>query len=608
MLKTATKDTLRKLSPMQNAGAALSSSTRPTPFCRGKSTIAVGLHGTMATKVCVHLASVAEILWFMNSSHGFTAIFRRIVLRMLDTFNGITFLIADGKLFQGEAESPGRELLSRVNASFLFPPLEKDQTVEIFELNMRWINELFSKQHWDDPRPSCLVVDEDILEFARAFYDQRQPDDRWNCRQIRKAFSTALALAHADAEVSSEVQDDGELQNPLKVNLKATHFEVVARSNAGSTEQLILTRPPDSGQSIDARMRQRPSRERPTAWHRMAPQQRQPPQRQPQQFLPQQRPPQQMPPGMPLPNNRQLPPVEYRTQMLPPPPPPTEPAMVDIVRPEYPKGFFLTSPLSLEARPELLFLDWDAFKGARTQKGNLCSAIDILKGEPVVSFDQEAQDSVWWSRWGDRNRGDGPKAKSDANAANVHKGRSLAGTHPMPLPERIRIHSKYVTVILEEIRGTRISKNSFVMVRPFRALTYYEEKIRARYKSLGMKLERSPDDPCAEEESPNSPPVEQPGSSATEVRPDHPGVILNDGSHQRQGPKSSNDDSLSDYSSSSYVTRSDDPEAVDTSLIDTSPDAAFQHLSCLVKFLDMIRARREYIVSGSCSKVTFADV
>lgn len=523
---------------------------------------------------------------------------------MLDTFDGITFLVADQAPFL-RAEplgSSGKEIMSRVNASLFFPPLDKSQTIKIFEINMRWISDVFSKQHRDRPRPATLVVDEDILTFANAFHKQRMVWERWNCTQIRKAFSTALALAEADAELPTEAQTDDDLREPWKVTLKAAHFEVVARTlpKAGISYPPPPP-PPNYGQQVGTRPSKYTGGVPPPPMPPPPPGAPVPYNQRSQQQLPQPLPPPPPPPVL-LPNSRQLPPVEYRTQYLPPPPPmpppPPPPPPPKFVEVGGGPAFFLASPLSLEARPELLFLDWDAFKDARSRKGDACSAIDVLKGEPVVSFDQQAQDSVWWSRWGDRNREDGSRAKIDASAAAAHKGTDLADSESSPLPERIRIHSKYITAILEEIHGAKISKTSFAMVRPFRALTYYEEKIRAKYDELASKFRGATDNPDVEGVTGDPGSEEQSDHTTPDVQADHASVDENDGAPPKRKTKLPPRDDLSSITSSS-----DDGEA-----IDTSSDAAFQHLVCLVEFIDMIRARSRFLLSGNCSKVTFADV
>lgn len=552
-------------------------------------------------------------------------IVRHAIQDMLDNFTGITFLIADHSLSHvlDGSESSNTQILSRVNVSLIYPNLDKEQTVKIFELNMRWIYDLFLKQHQDSVRPVSLVMGEDILPFARAFYEQRQPEDRWNCRQIQKAFSTALALAHADSELSTEARSSSEEQEPLRVTLKATHFEVFARSIARNAVQHKVPAPPDPNQPMgprpsqytmgsQPRPQQRPRQQAPSPWYPGQSQQRQD---------------HVAPPGTLVPKRQQLPPQEYRAPMLPPPPPPPptypmppppqtypmppppshlgpqpimQPLEMDnggqtVTR--RPKEFFLASPLSLEARPELLFLGWDAFKDARAQKDGACSAIDVLVGDPVVSFDQEAQDSAWWSRWGERKRADGSKTKSETNTVAAHKGRVLDGTQLTPLPERIRVHSKYITAILEEFRGEKISKTSFVMVRPFKALTYYEDKIRTKYTELATKFEGSPSNSNVEEQAMDPEVIQKSESTAIQMQPEKPESVGNDSPRSGQGSEADGDDKSSISSGSDYE-----------ELVDTESDAAFQHLTCLVEFLDTIRARRRHLLSGSCSKVTFADV
>lgn len=562
--------------------------------------MALNTFGNLHPRVCIHLlCDRCQVV--CGRLIATTGVLRRAVVRMLDTFTGITFLIADQAAFVRSEPlgSSVKEIMSRINAGFQFSALDKGQTLKIFEINMRWINDVFSEQHRDRPRPAILVVDEDILEFANAFHKQAMVWERWNCTQIRKAFRTALALAEADAELSTETVAEDELHQPWKVTLRAAHFEVVARSMARSGLPPPPPPQPAYGQPAGKRSSNHTTGGVPHPMHVAPP----PPppgapisyNQRPRQQVPQQpAPPPQIPPPILLPNSRQLPPLEYRTQMLPPLPPPVPPPppppRVEIVEGGRmrSKEFFLASPLTVDARPELLFLDWAAFKDARGRKGDACSAIDVLKGEPVVSFDRQAQDNVWWARWGDRNREDESKGKSDASAVPVHKGTDLANPQPSPLPERIRIHSKYITAVLEDIHGSKISKTSFVLVRPFKALTYYEERIRNKYDELAVEIERASCGPGVEASD---------GDSGSEEQSADPRVDKDAGPSSKYKFKQTRDD----YSS--VTSLSDDGD-----VINISSPAALQHLACLVEFIDIIRARSQYLLSGSCNKVTFADV
>lgn len=538
--------------------------------------------------------------------------------RISDTFNGITFLIADRRPFDSPRgltlplDSSARDILSRINASFFYPPLDRAGTVKIFELNMRRVNDVFSKQHQTSSRPACLTIEEDILSFASAFYEQRHPQDRWNCREIQKAFRTALALAHADAEPLPQGQSEFGSLEPWKITLKATHFEAVARS----TIQIMTKIPPQ----------QYPMHHPLLPPGQVPPPPMPPPQMPPPPMPQQQMPMQQVPPlqqnpqpqtaSRPRVSKRHIFPPEYsrdlevKTQLHAPIVPSTEgpdwvptdtgQRMLSMVR-QGPQGIFLASPLSLEARPELRFMEWEAFKDARAHKGSDCSAIDVLQGEPEVSFDQEAQDSVWWSRWGNRNRAVSSKAKDDANAPTVQKEKAAIGTHSSPLPERIRIHSKYIAAILGDIRGSRMSKTSFVMVRPFRALVYYEEKIRAKHGELVINFKTPHDNAGGEELAGQPQSAEQANTSGGKLQSDDPVVVANERSSLRDKDETANDNaSVSSARSSS--------SSHDGEVVDTSSATALEHLECLVDFLDMIKARVKFLSNGNFTKVTFADV
>ncbi|KAJ4387487.1 hypothetical protein N0V93_008079 [Gnomoniopsis smithogilvyi] len=537
---------------------------------------------------------------------GHQTLFRRAIMKMLDNFNGITFLIGDSNPFRSFSiiESSAREILSRINASFEYLPLDKNGFVKIFELNMRWISDVFSRQHQTSSRPACLVVEEDILLFASAYFKQHSIVNRWNCRQIRKAFSTALALAQADAEPLIQGQQEPDSLEPWKVTLKATHFEAVARSTYNFK---FPAHPPPPQQSMRQHLGDQPGQ---MPGRPPVPRQAPLPPRPIQQVLPQSQrqhsqntsrlPRRQMfPSEYSLQYNREL---EYAKVNAPMPTRAVDDGtrirILDPVR----QVFFLTSPLSLEARPELNFMEWETFKLSTPQKGSGCLAIDVLRGEPVVSFDQEAQDSAWWSRWGDRNRPSLNKSKEEVKSSIVHK-ENLVSVDPCssPLPERIRINSKYIAAVLEEIRGSRISKTSFVMVRPYRALSYFEAKIRAKHKELVARFEGSHNNSGSEEQADESR-TAQADTFGDKLQPEKVHVA-NDHASSKLKARTHSGISIWSNSSSYFSSSSHNDED-----IDTSSSTSLGHLKCLVEFLDLIKARVKYLSSWECTKVTFADL
>lgn len=526
---------------------------------------------------------------------------------MLDSFNGLTFLIGNHKpVFKTTiVYSSSKEIFSRINAAFEYPAFDKAGTVKLFELHMRWVNDIFSKQHQTSAKPACLAIEEDILSFASAFYEQSLPQERWNCRDIRKAFRTALALAHADAEAGflARSEDGPTSLEPLKITLKATHFEAVVRSSV----KLLPVMPPPPPRISEPQVTQYsgaplhpgapPVAQMPPRRMPGPPQQMLPSSRSMQQRLPQRQQPHTQPASTVRFSKRDMFPPEYNRNLEEESEweaSDDEPSM------RRSQAIFLASPLSLEAKPELLFEEWEAFKDARVRKGSECSAIVALKGEPLVSFNQEAQDNVWWSRWGDRNRLGPSKTTDDAKAAANHKERGPANSaDSSPLPERIRIHSKYITAILEDIRGTKISKTSFVMVRPFRGLVCYDDNIRAKYEKLSLELETSNNNASGEEQAEQPQASEQIQSNESS----EPVIVANDGPSSRHSHKTSSDHDYDTRSSSSRTSSSRDGEIVATASV-----IMLEHLKCLIEFLDMIKTRVKFLSSAKCTKMTFADM
>ncbi|KAE9374968.1 hypothetical protein N431DRAFT_438325 [Stipitochalara longipes BDJ] len=232
-----------------------------------------------------------------------------------------------------------------------------------------------------------------------------------------------------------------------------------------------------------------------------------------------------------------------------------DPSMMGMSQPTLPQiqtspqplsSFILATPLSSTAEPELNFTtEWEIFKKARTGRGKDCKVIDVLDGEPVLSFDMNALESIWWSGWTKRLGKEDDKARKRETPDVLRQPELTPGK--APLPERIRIHSKHIITILTEIHGKAINDNAVVMVRPFRALAYYEKHLRQKYEALSTKYK---------------------GREVSFVK-------LN------LGP---NDEGTESFES-------------------------FRYLKCLIEFIDMtIQAKAQYLSSSHCHRVAFADI
>ncbi|KAL7952745.1 hypothetical protein V8C34DRAFT_318782 [Trichoderma compactum] len=125
------------------------------------------------------------------------------------------------------------------------------------------------------------------------------------------------------------------------------------------------------------------------------------------------------------------------------------------------------------AEPKANLVDWTLFKGLGRQTEGISCVLDVLVGEPVVEKES------WGYNW---NRRDRPAETSQAqkqNATSFSTGPRVQG----PLPERIRIHSNLFLRIFAKLidpDGVKLNlgTSSVVFLRPFKAITHYEDRLR----------------------------------------------------------------------------------------------------------------------------------
>ena len=108
---------------------------------------------------------------------------------------------------------------SRIHVSLYYPKLDHDATLKIWESSLLRL------------RQSGIQLDfseEEIRDFAENHWldNVDKPSRRWNGRQIRNAFQTALALANWEFY---EMKQGRNLKKPM---LKAQHFKAVAKTSA----------------------------------------------------------------------------------------------------------------------------------------------------------------------------------------------------------------------------------------------------------------------------------------------------------------------------------------------------------------------------------------
>lgn len=458
---------------------------------------------------------------------------------------GVLFLITNNAANFDEA------FMSLVHVNLLFPPLDKDATLKLFENNIQRLRDKSDALQQEECGTRLVVKMQDILSFAAAYFD-RQPHARWNGRTIRNGFDTALSLAQHKANGSDRLSK-GEV---AEVTLDARQFEAVAETYLGISYPRIPPPPPfpaplhqpvratpsedsfgrdgtegydsdastsDSGHTIRAETKRHARKGK------------------------------QSRAGALITNTT---------------------------------AYALSNTLSFTATPSRHHVKWEAFRDGRVNRDNDRFAIEVLDGEPVVKFDVDPSEGFWWSKWAHRRDSD-HATKDAAGDANTLRGQTLPPGQA-PLPERIRIHSKQIVKVLETIHGSELSsyETSVVMIRPFRALAYYERKIRQKLEDAIQSI-MSP-------------------IQTQENRSDTGNSI-----RQRGNPGSKPDDGVQTEvtpTAAVLAARGDESDdRIDSENADSH--SSVEHLQCLVDFIDTeLRAKVLHLSHPSCHTVVFTDL
>ncbi|KAI0404020.1 hypothetical protein F4802DRAFT_569427 [Xylaria palmicola] len=147
-----------------------------------------------------------------------------VFLRMMEYYSGVLFLTTNRVGTFDEA------FTSRVHISLYYPPLDRDSTLQIFEKNWERIKTRYHK--------AGRVIDikiPEITSFAIDYYESNK-EGRWNGRQIRNAFQSALALAELDALGADDVLDESDHNRPIVLGRKS--FDKVAEAYKGFIDYL----------------------------------------------------------------------------------------------------------------------------------------------------------------------------------------------------------------------------------------------------------------------------------------------------------------------------------------------------------------------------------
>lgn len=133
-----------------------------------------------------------------------------VFLRVLEYYKGILILTTNRVGAFDEA------FHSRIHLSLYYPTLNREKTLEIFKTHFRMI-----KKHNDERVHKGDAPIGFERKLIQKYWKLNYKVLRWNGRQIRNAFQTAMALAEYDARDSGEP--------PV---ITAKHFETIANASA----------------------------------------------------------------------------------------------------------------------------------------------------------------------------------------------------------------------------------------------------------------------------------------------------------------------------------------------------------------------------------------
>lgn len=141
-----------------------------------------------------------------------------VFLRLLDYYDGVLFLTTNRAGVLDEA------FKSRIHFSLYYPHLTREQTIDIWKLNIARVRKIEQAVAKAEEREPIQINDSELLDFAHQMYTpagERGGQGRWNGRQIRNAFQVALSLAYHDHRLQPK-----DRRSPPSLTVR--HFDTIS--------------------------------------------------------------------------------------------------------------------------------------------------------------------------------------------------------------------------------------------------------------------------------------------------------------------------------------------------------------------------------------------
>ncbi|KAF6807171.1 hypothetical protein CSOJ01_08359 [Colletotrichum sojae] len=244
---------------------------------------------------------------------------------------------------------------------------------------------------------------------------------------------------------------------------------------------------------------------------------------------------------------------------------------------------------------KLMQVEWDVFvQKKRDVEKSILTPIEVVSGEPDSQIILQLAATVL------------PRSKKLESSALrriervVPMGEDGQPSRALPLPERIRIHSRPLVAMLPRIFSRNgvftpwpVAKDgSVVILRPYQELLYYESELREYLAKLEKRFETY----IGTEDIP---------SIWTTIQDGKP---VQTGNGADVGDRAMTEHNDADGDLDDEASRRDD-DMEDNSEYDSSSIPVLLHLRCLMGFMDTeIKPKQEYIRSSSCTRIHFHDL
>ncbi|KAL8771480.1 MAG: hypothetical protein Q9209_003150 [Squamulea sp. 1 TL-2023] len=178
---------------------------------------------------CVLLLDEADVFMQARSQGSGNDVQRNsmvsVFLRVLEYYSGILFLTTNRI---GTFDPAFR---SRIHISLYFPALDRKATMKVFNINLARLKA--DSNSYD-------VDEDDIHRWAENHFDSTEEYSRWNGRQIRNAFQTAVALAQYDRDQRTlySINFGDSIPTGIRTKITVEHFRKVAEAASLFTRYL----------------------------------------------------------------------------------------------------------------------------------------------------------------------------------------------------------------------------------------------------------------------------------------------------------------------------------------------------------------------------------